>query len=219
LKSRPVLYVLAGVNGAGKSSVGGHLLERAGLSWFNPDTYARELIAQSGCEQAQANAAAWQEGMRRLDEALEHGSNYAFETTLGGRTVPARIEAAARTHDVLIWFCGLSSPEQHIARVKARVASGGHDIPEAKIRERYPAALENLIALMPYLAHLQVYDNSVDVARGKAIPDPALVAEMASGKLVWPDDLESLERTPEWAKPLLEAALLLSEWTKGQSRP
>jgi predicted ABC-type ATPase len=210
LKRRPVLYVLAGVNGAGKSSVGGHLLERAGLSWFNPDTFARELIAQSGCEQTQANAAAWQEGMRRLDEAIEHGSNYAFETTLGGRTVPARIKAATRTHDVLMWFCGLSSPEQHIARVKARVATGGHDIPEAKIRERYPAALENLIALMPDLAHLQVYDNSVDVARGKAIPDPVLVAEMEAGKLVWPDDVESLGRTPEWAKPLLEAALLLS---------
>ncbi|QSX75411.1 zeta toxin family protein [Lysobacter arenosi] len=210
MKSRPVLYVLAGVNGAGKSSVGGHLLERAGLSWFNPDTFARELIAQTGCEQTQANAAAWQEGMRRLDEALERGSNYAFETTLGGRTVPARIKAAARTHDVLMWFCGLSSPEQHIARVKARVVTGGHDIPEAKIRERYPAALENLIALMPDLAHLQVYDNSVDVARGKAIPDPVLAAEMEAGKLVWPDDLASLGRTPEWAKPLLEAALLLS---------
>ena len=38
--TRPVLYVLAGVNGAGKSSVGGHLLERNGLTWFNPDTFA-----------------------------------------------------------------------------------------------------------------------------------------------------------------------------------
>ena len=43
--TRPVLYVLAGVNGAGKSSVGGHLLERDGLTWFNPDTFARELKA------------------------------------------------------------------------------------------------------------------------------------------------------------------------------
>lgn len=210
MKSRPVLYVLAGVNGAGKSSVGGHLLVRAGLSWFNPDTFARELIAETGCDQAQANAAAWQEGMRRLDEALDHGTNFAFETTLGGHTVPARIHAASRTHDVLMWFCGLSSPEQHIARVKARVAVCGHDIPEAKIRERYPAALENLIALMPHLAHLQVYDNSVDVARGMAIADPVLVAEMVSGRLTWPADVASLERTPQWAKPLLEAALMIS---------
>ena len=210
-KARPILYVLAGVNGAGKSSVGGHLLEQAGLAWFNPDTFARELMAGTGCGPTEANAAAWQEGVRRLDEAVANGTHYAFETTLGGRTVPARIKAATATHEVMIWFCGLSSPERHIARVKARVAVGGHDIPEAKIRERYPAALENLIALMPYLAHLQVYDNSADVAPGESIPDPVLAAEMASGKLTWPDDVKSLERTPDWAKSLLEAALSLSD--------
>jgi predicted ABC-type ATPase len=207
LTTRPVLYVLAGVNGAGKSSIGGHLLERAGLTWFNPDTFARELSGKTGCDQTEANAVAWQEGMRRLNEAIANGTNFAFETTLGGRTVPARIKAASRTHDVLMWFCGLSSPELHLARVRARVAAGGHDIPEAKIRERYPAALENLIVLVSCLAHLQVYDNSTEATMGEAVPDPVLVAEMKAGKLVWPDDLESLSHTPDWAKPLLEAAL------------
>lgn len=207
MKTRPVLFVLAGVNGAGKSSIGGHLLERARLTWFNPDTFARELVAATGCDQSEANGEAWQEGMRRLDEAITQGTHYAFETTLGGRTVPARIKAASKTHDVIVWFCGLSSPEQNIARVKARVAVGGHDIPDAKIRERYPAALENLVALMPELAHLQVYDNSIEVAPGDVIPDPVLVTEVISGKLVYPGDLKSLRRTPEWAKPLVEAAL------------
>lgn len=211
MKARPVLYVLAGVNGAGKSSVGGHLLERAGLSWFNPDTFARAMMAELGGDQTEANAVAWQEGMRRLDEALASGTNYAFETTLGGRTVPARIEAACATHDVLIWICGLSSPDLHIARVKARVAVGGHDIPEAKIRERYPAALLNLIALMPRLAHLQVYDNSAEAAASGAIPDPLLVVEMKSGQLVWPVDLEALASTPDWAKPLVEAAMSIPQ--------
>lgn len=210
MTTRPVLYVLAGVNGAGKSSVGGYLLERAGLTWFNPDTFARELIAGTGCGQSDANAAAWQEGMRRLDQAVANGANYAFETTLGGRTVPARIKAASATHDVLMWFCGLSSPELHLARVKARVATGGHDIPEARIRERYPAALANLIALMPCLTHLQIHDNSAQVGIGEAVPDPVMLAEMKAGKLVWPADLKSLANTPEWAKPLLEAALSIS---------
>lgn len=210
MKTRPVLFVLAGVNGAGKSSIGGHLLELAGFTWFNPDTFARELIAETGCDQSTANGEAWQEGMRRLDEAIAQGTHYAFETTLGGRTVPARIKDATKTHDVMVWFCGLSSPEQHIARVKARVAMGGHDIPEARIRERFPAALENLVALMPDLAHLQAYDNSIEVAPGDAIPDPVLVIEMVSGKLIYPSDLESLQRTPEWAKPLVEAALSLA---------
>ncbi len=205
--ARPVLYVLAGVNGAGKSSIGGHLLEQAGLTWFDPDAFARELKAATGCGQTDANAAAWQEGLRRLDDALAHGRTHAFETTLGGQTIPARIMAATATHDVLMWFCGLAAPELHIARVHARAAAGGHDIPEAKIRERYPLALQHLIALMPYLAHLQVYDNSVEAAPGETIPDPLLVAEMDAGKLIWPMELESLRTTPDWAKPLLEAAL------------
>ena len=57
--TRPVLYVLAGVNGAGKSSIGGHLLERDGLTWFNPDTFAREFKAATGCDQETANAHAF----------------------------------------------------------------------------------------------------------------------------------------------------------------
>jgi len=209
--ARPVLFVLAGVNGAGKSSIGGHLLQQAGLTWFNPDTFARELMAATACAQSEANAAAWQEGLRRLDAAIAQGRNHAFETTLGGRTIPARIKGATPSHEVMLWFCGLSSPELHMARVKARVATGGHDIAGAKIRERYPLALENLIALMPYVTHVQVWDNSAEVARGKAVPDPVRVLEMEAGRLLWPTDAESLRRTPEWAKPLLEAALSLRD--------
>lgn len=208
--ARPVLFVLAGVNGAGKSSIGGHLLEQAGLAWFNPDSFARELMAATGCRQAEANAAAWQEGLRRLDEALAQGRHHAFETTLGGNTMPARIHAAAETHDVLMWYCGLDSPEHHLLRVRARVAAGGHDIPEAKIRERYATALQNLIALLPHLTQLQAYDNSAEAAPGEPIPDPVLVAEMHGGKLIRPATLAGLRDTPAWAKPLLEAALSLS---------
>lgn len=206
---RPVLYVLAGVNGAGKSSIGGYLLQRAGLAWFNPDAFARELVVATGCPQGEANAIAWREGMRRLDQALAQGHAHAFETTLGGNTVPARLAAAAQSHDVMVWFCGLSSAEQHVARVKARVAAGGHDIAEAKIRERWISSRENLIALMPHLAYLKVCDNSAEAAPGEAIPDPLPVLEMAGGKLLWPTAPADLRRTPEWAKPLVEAALAL----------
>jgi predicted ABC-type ATPase len=209
LKPRPILFVLAGVNGAGKSSIGGHLLERAGVAWYNPHTFARELIAATGCDQGVANAEAWQEGMRRLDNAIAKRSHHAFETTLGGNTVAERILAATRSHDVLLWFCGLASPELHIARVKARVAAGGHDIPEAKIRERYPHAMHNLIGLMPYLAQLQVYDNSTEATAGGKVPDPKLLLQMERGKLIWPagNDLQALRRIPVWAKSLVEAAM------------
>jgi predicted ABC-type ATPase len=207
--THPVLYVLAGVNGAGKSSIGGHLLERDGLTWFNPDSFARELRAATGCDQETANADAWHEGMRRFDEAIAKGFNYAFETTLGGKTVTAKILEATKNHDVLIWFCGLSFPELHIARVKARVAAGGHPIPEEKIRERYPSAQLNLIKLMPHVAYIKVYDNSAEAAADGTVPDPVLVLEMENGQIISPapDDLKALQRTPEWTKAILEAAL------------
>ena len=211
--ARPVLYVLAGVNGAGKSSIGGHMLTDAGLTWFNPDTFARELIAATNCDQVTANGHAWVEGVRRLDEAVAERRTNAFETTLGGRTIAAKLQAAARTHDVIVWFCGLASPEHHLRRVEVRVSQGGHDIPEAKIRARYPRALQNLSALMPPLAHLSISDHSTDAALGEPIPDPVLVLEMAGGRLDYPaaHDADALGRTPEWAKALVEAALTPGE--------
>lgn len=207
---RPVVFVLAGVNGAGKSSVGGYLLEQAGLSWFDPDHYARELLAATGCSQTKANADAWHEGMRRLDAALSTGQAYAFETTLGGKVVPARLKAAAATHDLIVWFCGLDSPERHLARVRARVAAGGHDIAEARVRERWVSSRANLIALMPHLAALRVFDNSAEAAPDGTIPDPVLVLEMVDARTLWPTRPEDLRHTPDWAKPLVEAALSLA---------
>jgi predicted ABC-type ATPase len=207
--TRPALFVLAGVNGAGKSSIGGHLLEGDELTWFNPDTFARELRASTGCDQETANAQAWHEGMRRFDEAVAMGSNYAFETTLGGKTVTAKILEATKTHDVLIWFCGLSSPELHITRIKARVTAGGHPIPEEKVRERYPLTQLNLIRLMPHVSYIQVYDNSAEAAADGTVPDPLLVLEMENGRVLSPapDNLKALQNAPEWTKAILEAAL------------
>lgn len=209
--ARPFLYVLAGVNGAGKSSVGGHVLREAGLEWFNPDTYARELRSITGLSQAEANAQAWQEGVNRIRDALDRRRNHAFETTLGGNSIATLLHDASHSHDVLMWFCGLSSPEQHIARVQARVRSGGHPINEADIRRRWPLAQQNLIRLMPVLAQLQVYDNSAEAAPGEAVPDPRLLLQMEEGQVHFPqpDDLAQLAATPAWATPLLEAALRL----------
>ncbi|MBS0198890.1 MAG: hypothetical protein JSR70_00395 [Proteobacteria bacterium] len=204
---RPRIFVLAGVNGAGKSSVGGELLRRMGKSWFNPDDYARDLLAASGCSPTEANAEAWQEGMRRLEIALAGKHSHAFETTLGGNSIPAKLREAAATHEVLMWFCGLDSPEHHIARVRQRVARGGHAIPEAKIRERYIASIANLIALLPLLARLQVYDNSIDAILGQPMPNPRLLLQLEAGRITWPRDVQALRDIPDWAKPIMETAL------------
>lgn len=205
--ARPVIYVLAGVNGAGKSSIGGQQLVRAGLNWFNPDSFARELMQKTAKDQTTANGEAWKEGMRRLQAAITDHQSYAFETTLGGNSVAAKLSEASKTHDIVVWFCGLSSPEQHTERVSQRVAAGGHPIENAKIRERYQSSRMNLIALMPHLAKVMIYDNSVNAALGESCPDPVLVGRLVARKLEWPLDVDGLATTPDWAKPLLEAAM------------
>lgn len=212
MAARPFILVLAGVNGAGKSSVAGALLEEHGLTWFNPDTCARELVAQLGLEQEEANAHAWHMGRERLEAAIAQGSSYAFETTLGANTIPALLARAAASHDVIMIYCGLSSPEQHMARVQARVARGGHHIPEAKIRERWIASRVNLIQLLPKLTRLQVFDNSAEAEPGEDIADPVLVLELNSGEPIFPqpDDHAALAATPPWARPIVQAAIELA---------
>jgi predicted ABC-type ATPase len=206
---RPFIFVLAGVNGAGKSSVGGALLQGHGLGWFNPDTYARELASGLGIEIEEANARAWEHGKLRLQAAIANHTNYAFETTLGGMTISRLLAQACKTHAVVMLYCGLASPDLHIARVGQRVARGGHHIPEEKIRERWTTSRANLITLLPKLARLQVLDNSIGVNAGESIPDPVLVLDVQDGQVIFPDhrDVDALRAVPRWARPVVEAAM------------
>lgn len=199
------ILVLAGVNGAGKSSLLGAMLQEDGATWFNPDSFTRDLV-QSGWPLGEANASAWLEGKRRLEAAIAEGSDFAFETTLGANTIPALLRSACDHQQVTIWFCGLSDVELHLERVASRVAKGGHDIPEAKIRQRYDSARSNLIKLIPFLAALHVYDNSAAAdAFGQA--SPQLVLEMDQAGIHYPLTVSELEQVPEWAKPIVMAAL------------
>jgi predicted ABC-type ATPase len=164
------------------------------------------MAANPGLDQVQANAAAWQQGKRLLEHAIDERLDFAIETTLGGNTMPRMLaEAASLGIEVRIWYVGLASAEAHIDRVRQRVRSGGHDIPKADIRRRWRHSLLNLVRLLPVLTALRVYDNSVaaNPAAGQA-PQPALVLHMEGGRIIGPPDLSS---TPDWAKPIVAAAL------------
>jgi predicted ABC-type ATPase len=202
------IYVLAGVNGAGKSSIGGAMFREAGASYYNPDE-AAHLLRKSHprLTASEANSAAWQQGRRLLERAIAERLDFAFETTLGASTMPKLLAAAIDGGtEVRIWYAGLDSVERHIERVRARVRKGGHDIPEAEIRRRFDNSRLNLIHLMPGLAALRVYDNSeeADPARGRA-PAPRLVLHLERGRIAGPRDLA---KTPGWAKPVVAAAML-----------
>ena len=209
MSEKPVIHVLAGVNGAGKSSIGESEFRSEGLSVFNPDTIAQQIRdLHPDISLTLANAHAWQIGKSLLEQAITGGQDYRFETTLGGRTIAQLLEKAARSgHRLQVWFCGLASADLHIRRVRSRVAHGGHDIPVEKIRERWNRSRENLIRLLPLIDHLRVYDNSseADPAAGRQ-PQPVLLLEMQRGQITAPADLSN---APDWVQPIIAAAIHL----------
>lgn len=207
------IFVLAGVNGAGKSSIGGAALQARGASYYNPDLAARTLLqAKPDLGLEQANALAWQYGRDGLQRALDQGLSFAFETTLGGATITDMLLAGAQGGAQLhIWYAGLSSPALHMQRVRERVAAGGHDIPEQKIRERYDGSRANLIKLLPYLTSLRLYDNSVEGDPKKGVPpQTVLLLRLQEGRV----SHIALSDIPQWAKPIVAAVLADKGYTR-----
>jgi predicted ABC-type ATPase len=207
LTEPPRIYVLAGVNGAGKSSVGGAAFRASGMDYYNPDEAAQELRNQRPeLTLTETNALAWQLGRQMLERAIRDRCDFVFETTLGGNTIPRLLgEAAKNGAEVFVWYVGLRSPELHIERVAARLRRGGHPIPEETIRQRYERSRLNLIELLPKIFELQVFDNSDDAEPGEGNPPTLrLLLHLRNGHILGPEDLS---RTPDWAKPIVAAAL------------
>jgi len=205
------IFVLAGCNGAGKSSIGGSAFQAAGVTCFNPDDAAREAIGVASASghalsRTEANAWAWHEGVKRLRRAIAERGNYALETTLGGDTIVGLLlQAVASGLAVNVWFVGLDSVELHVARVRQRVARGGHDIPRADIERRYLRGRLNLIRLLPDLHQLLLHDNSAQADIGGSTKvHPRRLLRAVDGVIIEPSDLSA---TPSWAKPIVAAAL------------
>lgn len=200
------ILVLAGVNGAGKSSVLGAALRATGSDYYNPDELASALhVSTPHLSMHECNARAWTLGYATLQQAVTQRLSFAVETTLGGASIPDLLATAGGLGiAVHVRFIGLRSPELHLARVRARVAAGGHDIPEAIIRARYGSSPRNLIRLLPWLTDLELFDNSANVPSSEGRrPVPAPILQVRTGALVYvmaPSDI------PAWAMPIVAAA-------------
>jgi predicted ABC-type ATPase len=199
-----IIDVLAGVNGAGKSSVIGEAIIRNGGEFYNPDKMAKLILEKNPTSTlSDANSIAWEKGRQGIETALTNDDFFAFETTLGGNTITELLLKGIHEHnaEINLSYVGLISVELHIERVKKRVASGGHDIPEEKIKQRYQTSRQNLIKLMPYLSTLYIYDNSTET---DSLPKPVKLLQMEERKI---KHIVPLEQIPKWAKPLLTVAL------------
>jgi predicted ABC-type ATPase len=152
---RPLVVAIAGPNGAGKTTFYHAHLAAAGLRFVNADVLA-EGLASDPYEAARLAGS--------LRQALiERGESFVFETVFSdpaGEKLAFLEEAAQRGYQVVLCFIGLKTWRQSLERVAMRVSQGGHDVPDDKLKNRFPRTLANLRQALQRLPHVLVYDNS-----------------------------------------------------------
>jgi predicted ABC-type ATPase len=141
----PTVLIIAGPNGAGKTTFANAVLARRPepFEFVNADEIARR-IGGGGAGRA-PDLLAGREMLRLLDELTAQRRDIALETTLATRSHAHRIERWRQAgYRIELVYLRLPDVETSLARVAGRVERGGHDIPEADIRRRFPRSLEYL---------------------------------------------------------------------------
>ena len=162
----PMVAVLAGINGAGKTTASYELLRNALRvpAFVNADTIARGLNAFDVDSEA---AKAGRIMLDHLHELAAKRRTFAFETTLSGRAYASWLTSLRVTgYEVQLFYYWLDSADAAISRVAERVRSGGHHVPDETVRRRYRLSVKNFFQLYrPIADHWRVYDNSNGKAR------------------------------------------------------
>ncbi len=157
----PNLYIIAGCNGAGKTTASFTILPEI----LNCKEFVNADEIAKGLSPFQPDKVAFEAGrimLHRIRELLANGSDFAFETTLSTRSFVSLIkEAKELDYKVTLVFFWLDSPETAKERVKHRVLMGGHDIPEDVIERRYKRGIQNLTKLYTSkVDYWLVFDNT-----------------------------------------------------------
>jgi predicted ABC-type ATPase len=166
----PEALILAGPNGAGKTTSSA-LLVPAETRFVNPDAIAAQLL-EEGHPTAGVDVAAGRIILEQLRALVAADESFCVETNLAGRGFVRWIgDWRTRGYTVRLVFTALDSPEMALRRVAARVASGGHNVPEAVVRRRWSAGLRVLFDVyLPLVDRWQIFDGSDlpvrEVARG-----------------------------------------------------
>ena len=155
------LFIIAGCNGAGKTTASYTILPEIldCKEFVNADEIARGI---SPFQPEKVTIQAGRLMLERINRLLFKGENFAFETTLSTRSYTQFITRAKKSgYSVTLLFFCLNSVELAIERVKTRVLEGGHNIPEPVIRRRYANGLKNFFQLYePIVSDWMFIDNS-----------------------------------------------------------
>jgi predicted ABC-type ATPase len=142
-KKQPLCLIVAGPNGAGKTTFAREFLPQEGgiVHFVNSDLIAAGL---SPLRPELAALAAGRLFLAELDRLAAAGVDFAFESTLSGRTYVERLRSwKAAGYRLEIVYLRLDTPEIALKRIAARVCEGGHDVPESDVRRRFARSWEN----------------------------------------------------------------------------
>ena len=161
MSNKKQLYIIAGCNGAGKTTASFTILPEV----LNCKEFVNADEIAKGLSPFQPESVAMQAGrimLARMDELLQKGETFAFETTLATKSYKQKIEwAQANGYEVTLLFFWLDSPNMAKKRVAQRVAEGGHSIPSETIERRYHNGIANLFAIYIDMVDIcYIFDNS-----------------------------------------------------------
>lgn len=193
---RPVLIVIAGPNGSGKTTITSKILRHEWLEdalYINPDQVAQERFGDWNSPEAVMQAAQYCEQQREL--CLTQQQSLIFETVLSSEGKVDFIRRAKQTgYFIRVFFVSTNHPSINSSRIAKRVMQGGHDVPIPKIISRYQKSILNCKRVAAIADRVYVYDNSVDDVEAR------LLFRMTDGQLFkrYTDDI------PLWAQAIIE---------------
>jgi len=179
---RPTLWLIAGPNGVGKTTYARRYLRAvAGTERFvNLDEIARGFSPLTPTPDAETAAAAARAVLARCAETIAARRSFALETTLAGRTHLRTLERAkAAGFATTLLFCILPDVEIALARIAARIAAGGHAVPEADARRRFPRACGNFATYAAACDLWRILDTQLAEPRLVASGPPGGIADAA----------------------------------------
>ena len=191
---RPVLIIIGGPNGSGKTTVTSKLLKHEWLEdsvYINPDQVAQERFGDWNSPEAVRQAAVYCADWR--ERCLAEHQSMIFESVL---SAPDKVDFIERAIEagffVRFFFVCTASPTINASRIAKRVIEGGHDVPIAKIISRYKKSIANCVKLSRIVDRTYIYDNSVDNQEAR------ILFRFADGKIIkrYTDDI------PQWAQGL-----------------
>ncbi len=192
---KPILIVIAGPNGSGKTSITTKILKHKWVeecAYINPDNIAKEKFGDWNNPQAVIDAANLSKEMR--ENCIQNSTSLIFETVLSASDkIDFILAAKKKGYFIRIFFVGTDTPSINASRIAQRVMEGGHDVPIMKIISRYSKSIANCAVCANIVDRLYVYDNSTDFA------EPILLFKISDGKTS-----KNYTKINNWAKLIAE---------------